>query len=123
MLLVCGFTIITDGFDFDGQALAFGCGCGAIYSFVGSWVWSHLSHDAYSAEGVYGHSPWGRRRSVRWQDISSARQFWLLNLRLLRVYATDGKITLLGLFPAQAAEFRKEIRRLAPHASPILNHL
>ena len=97
--------IIFGGFHFDVLELAFVSVVEAIYALVGSWVLSLLYPDAISPDGVYGHSFWGRRRLVCWRDIASARSIRILNVRLLRVSATDGEVTWLGLFPARKAEF------------------
>jgi hypothetical protein len=123
VLGMCSLIIIRHGFHFFGDALAVATGCELILSFFGSWILSLLYPYAFSAEGIYGYSFWGRRRFVSWQDISSIRTFRVLNLPWLRVYAIGGKITWLGLFQSQDTEFRQEIRRLAPPTSPILNYV
>ena len=126
MILVLICNLITDGLHFDRQRLAFWSGFGLValvFSIGYSWMLSLLFPDAFSADGIYGHSFWGRRRFVRWQDISSAQTFRLGNLRWIRVYATDGNITWLALFQSRDIEFRHEIKRLAPPSSPVLNCL
>jgi hypothetical protein len=115
--------LATDGWHFDRHAAAFASGFEAVFSLGASWMLSLLFPDGFSEKGIYGHSFWGRRRFVGWQDVAAARTLRLFNLRFLRVYATDGKVTWLALFQSQGAEFRQEIRRLAPPESLVLKCL
>jgi hypothetical protein len=126
MILVLIHNLISNGLHFDPSRLAFLSGFGLValvFSIGYSWMISLLFPDAFSADGIYGHSFWGRRRFVRWHDIASAQTFRLGNLRWLRVYAADGNITWLALFQSRDIEFRQEIKRLAPPGSPVLNYL
>lgn len=123
MAMVILLIVITDGFHFDRRALAIATGTALAFSIAYSWMLSCLFPAAFSAEGIYGHSFWARRRFVRWPDVASARTFRLANLRWLRVYAADGTVTWLPLFQSQGAEFCEEIRRLAPPGNPILSRL
>jgi hypothetical protein len=92
-----------------------------------SLLWACLLHiffpASFTADGIYGHSFWGPRRFVRWQDIKEARTFRSFNLNWLRIYATDNTVTWLALFQSHQTAFREEIQRLAPVGNPILNHL
>lgn len=89
-----------------------------------AWLLSVGYPASFSADGVYGHSFWGTRSFVRWQDIAVARTFRLLNLRWLRIYTTDySKVVWLALFQSHKAEFLQEIQRLAPVDSPVFKHL
>ena len=115
--------VIRHGFDIDLSALTVATGVAFIFSIIYSWVLALIFPVAFSSDGIYGHSFWGRRRFVRWQDISSVRTFRLANLQWLRVYAADEKVTWLALFQSHGIEFRQEIRRLAPQGNPILNRL
>lgn len=115
--------VIEDGLHFDQRALAFATGFAVVLSIVCSWILSLVFPAAVSSDGIYGHSFWGRRRFIRWQDISSVHTFRLVSFRWLRVYNTDGRVTWLALFQSRGTEFRQEIRRLAPPSSPVLNHL
>jgi hypothetical protein len=118
--------VITEGLHFDRGEWAFASEFALVawvFSVGYAWMLSLLCPDAFSADGIYGHSFWGRRRFVRWQDISSVQSFWLGNLRWLRVYAVDGKITWLALFQSRDIEFRQEIKRLAPPTSPVLKYV
>jgi len=120
--LVFCLLLILAGLDFG--ELAFASVFWVVYSFVASLMLSYLFPDAISPEGVYGHGFWGQRQFVRWQDVAAARTLRILNLGWLRVYSTtDSKTTWLGLFHSRSAEFREEIKRLAPPDSPILNCL
>ena len=96
----------------------------AIWSFVWAWMISLCFPAALATEGVYGHSFWGPRRFVRWQDMAAARTFRLFNLRWLRIYSTaDNRVTWLPLFQSRRAEFCGEVQRLAPPDSPLLKPL
>ncbi len=78
----------------------------------------------FSPDGIFGHSLWGRRSLVRWQDISMVRKFNLANLAYLRIYSGPGGKTIwLPLFQSRSAEFQEEIRKLAPANCPILSYL
>jgi hypothetical protein len=111
------------GWHIDGRALAFTTGAVLMFSFAYSWLMARLFPIGFSADGIYGHSFWGRRRFVSWQEIATARPRRLGNLRWLRVYAIDGKVTWVALFQSRDTEFQQEIRRLAPPGNPVLNHL
>lgn len=115
---------IKHGFHFYLRPLAIVAGCVVIYSLGASWMLSALNSAGFSADGIYGHSVWGRRRFVRWQDIAMARTFRFFNLRWIRLHAaTNKKVTWLPLFQTQKADFYLEIRRLAPPDSPVLRCL
>jgi hypothetical protein len=116
--------LILDGLHFDPQALAGASVSVPVSSLIGAWMLSIFYPASFSVDGIYGHSFWGRRRFARWQDIAAARTFSLLNLRWLRIYTIgDGKVTWLALFQSDKVEFRREIQRLAPAGSPVLNHM
>lgn len=86
-----------------------------------AWIISSCCPVALTNEGIYGHSIWGKRQLIRWQDMASARTFTVLNLTWLRIYPTDGnKVTWIALFQAHDDEFSREIQRLAPADSPVL---
>lgn len=130
MLAAWGLIFILHGLGFSpdrhafAMAVAIGmpltCISSAIISIGGAWIISVCFPDAVSADGLYGHSFWGRRRFVCWQDISKAHKFQLAYLPLLRVYGADGKVSWLALFPAKKKEFLEEIRKFAPSDSPVL---
>jgi hypothetical protein len=114
------YVIAKDGWNFNRHALAFAIGFQVVFALVMSWMLSLLFPIAFSVNGVYAHSFWGNRRFIAWQDVASARTLQLLNLRWLRIYSTDGKVTWLAMFQSRGSAFRQEIRRLAPADSPIL---
>jgi len=77
-----------------------------------------------SPDGICGHSFWGRQCFIRWPDFAVIRRFNLVNLPYLRIYSrTDKKVIWLPMFQSRPAEFREAILKVAPPASPILNHL
>jgi hypothetical protein len=115
--------VITEGFHINWGALTFASGFAFVFPIAYSWMLSLLLPSAFSADGIYGHSFWGPRRFVRWQDIASVRTFRLVNLLWLRIYATDGTVTWLPLFQSRSQEFRQEIQRLAALNSPVLNYI
>jgi hypothetical protein len=123
MALILCFNLITDGLHVDLHALVIVGGFGVIFSFLWSWLMSVGFPVGFSKDGFYGYSFWGRRRFVSWQQIATARTFRLFNLKWLRIYAADGKITCLALFQSHGTEFREEIRRLAPPSNPVLQLL
>src|SRR5271165_2523423 len=112
-VLVC-LVLVKDGRHFDRRALAYAAGFQVLFSLGCSWLLSLFFPEAFSPDGIYGHSFWGQRSFVAWRDVTAARTFRLLNLRWLRVYSTSGKVTWVALFQSQGTEFRQEVRRLAP---------
>jgi hypothetical protein len=76
-----------------------------------------------TAEGVHAHSVWGFPRFIRWQDIKTVRKFSLPILPWLRLYPADGSSPVwLSMFPASPDQFKLEVQKLAPPASPIRGH-
>lgn len=120
LLGLCSVVLMLDGMQFDQRALAFASASVLVCSLVGAWLLSRQFPAAFSADGIYGHSFWGRRRFVRWQGIAAAQPFRLLNLRWLRIYRIDySEVIWLALFQSHKAEFEREMRRLAPAGSAI----
>ena len=113
--------VLDEGLRFDRAAIRFGllvCTPGAL---VMSWMISRCFSGVVSTDGIQGHSVWGSRRFIRWQDIEKVRSFDLFHLRYLRLFSRQGrKVTWIALFQARAEEYRTEIQRLAPSDSPIL---
>jgi hypothetical protein len=107
----------------DGRALTVASGYGLIFSFVWSWLMALFLPVGFSAEGIHGYSFWGRRRFVAWPAVTKARTFGLLNLKYLRIYGADGRVTWLPLFPSKRAEFQQEIRKFAPVGNPVLDYI
>jgi hypothetical protein len=122
LLLVCCATFLIHGFRCDLHRFLIAILQVAILSVGGSWLISLMYTSAFSAEGIYGHSFWGVRRFVRWQDIADAKACKLANLPWLRVYGANGKVTWLALFQVQKNEFWQEIRKHAPADSTVLRH-
>jgi len=120
MLLLCCIIVMRDGFHFDFGALAITSVFAAVFSIGWSWMVSLSFRAAFSADGVYGHSFWGFRRFVRWQDIVGARPFRFANLPWLRIHGADGQVTWLALFQVRKSDFWQEIRKFAPPDSPVL---
>jgi hypothetical protein len=97
---------------------SFGC------AFIWAWIIFLLFPALISGQGIRGHSFWGMRRFVGWEEIVKVKKFSLFGLPYLRIFsATDGKVTWLPLFQSQMVEFRNEIRKFAPSNSPLLAHL
>ena len=95
-----------------------------IWAFVGAWIFSLFFPAWISSAGIHGHSFWGIRRFIQWQDVTRVRKFTFLNLPWLRVYSrVDGKVTWLPLFQSCPIEFQEEIRRFAQPNNLFLEHL
>jgi hypothetical protein len=78
----------------------------------------------FSADGIYGSSPLGFRRFIRWTEIARVRKLTILNLQFLRLNSgVDGRETVLPVFQARKREFREEIIKFAPPDSPILKFM
>jgi hypothetical protein len=95
-----------------------------ILSLIGACLLSRFCPTTISADGVTTQSFTGGQRSVRWQDITTAKTLRVLNLKWILVYpAGETKAIQVPLFQPPKAEFIQEIQRLAPPGNPILNHL
>jgi hypothetical protein len=115
-----GLVITQDGLDDVGSATCFGLVVSLPLALLVSWILSRCFPDIVSREGIYGHSFWGIRRFVRWQDIGKVRGLRLFHLRFLKLYSSaDQRVTWIGLFQARAQDFRHEIQSVAPSDSPI----
>jgi hypothetical protein len=120
-LVFMGLVVLDEGLRFNGAAIWFGLLVCLPVAWVVSWMLSRCFPDIISTDGIQGHSFWGLRRFVRWQDIKEARDLRLFHLRFLRLYSgQDQKVTWIGLSQARNRDFRREIQRLAPSDSPIL---
>jgi hypothetical protein len=116
--------LIRDGRAELGAAVPFGLFGLAPIALILAWVLSRCFSDIVSEEGIYGHSFWGVRRFVRWQDVRQVRRFRALNLRFLRVYSSvDSAVTWIGSSWMHVPEFRREIERVSPSDSPIREFL
>ena len=72
------------------------------FAWFVSWFISRFFPDIITADGIQGHSFWGLKRFIRWQDIREARPFQLFNLRFLRLYSKqDQSVTWIGLLPLE----------------------
>src|SRR5438093_1557027 len=86
----------------DISGLFIGAAGGALAGFLYTWGITLCFTLKLAPEGVYGHSFWGVRRFIRWQDIGEVRPFRLLNLRYLRLYgAGKSSPTWIALFLAR----------------------
>lgn len=73
-----------------------------------------------SPEGISGHSIWGIRRFIRWDEIAKVRSFTILNLRSARLFSsTDGKVTWISLFPEEPEGFRRAVAEVMPLGCPL----
>ena len=116
--------LFDDGLNFNRIAVAIGAVGGIIIGLVCSWLFAKSSPLILSDDGISGHSVWGTRRFIRWQDIEKVRPFKMLNLRYLRLYArANSRVTWVAMFQAQPADFRSELERLVPLDSKILSYL
>jgi hypothetical protein len=123
-LLLC-FLMIQYGFNLDWHFLL---KLSVFFAIPFSLVWasgiSFFCPAAFSSNGIYAHSFWGKRRFIAWKDIGSIRKFVLFNLPWLRIYSSiDGTVTWLPLFQSHPTEFRQTIKELAPPNNPILASL
>ena len=108
----------------DVTIMLIGAAGGALAGFLYAWIISVCFTVKFGSNGVYGHSFWGVRRFIAWQEIAEIRPFRLLNLRFLRLYRSDRTgPTWIPLFLASRSEWVEEVRRLAPSENPILEHL
>jgi hypothetical protein len=97
---------------------------GLVVQLLGTWLAWQFFPVVLSKEGLHGHSVWGVRRFMRWQDIAAARPFRVFNLLWLRLYSKDGKdVIWLAMFQSRPAQFKDEVRKLASPDNPLLKHL
>lgn len=120
-----GAIILMEGFrQVNVVALFLGVLVGAPVVFLNVWLISLCFTMELTSEGVFGHSFWGIRRFIGWQDIGTVRPFHFLNLRFLRLYPPGGTCpTWIALFQAHKTEFVQELQRLLPPDSPVRNYL
>jgi hypothetical protein len=124
VVIAGGYEVALNRFALVWRALLVGFAAGVPVAWFGAWTLARYFPAAVSSEGLYGHSVWGVRRFIRWQDITAVKGFRILNLRWLRVYSrVDKEVVWLAMFQSRPIEFQDEIRRLAPEGSPLLNHL
>jgi hypothetical protein len=125
MPLAFGAIILMEGFSqVNVVALFLAVLVGAAVGFLYVWLLSLCFTTELTSEGVFGHSFWGIRRFIRWQDIANVRPFNFLNLRCLRLYPPgDTGPTWIALFQAHKTEFMRELQRLVPPDSPVRNYL
>jgi hypothetical protein len=98
----------------------FGLPCALLMAVMMCWLYPA----GFSADGIYAHSSWGKRRYINWLEIEKVRKFTIFNLRWLRIYSSvSGKVAWLPLFQSRPTEFRNEIQKFAPPDNPLLNHL
>ena len=93
------------------------------FALIMSWLLAVFFPTIVTPEGIYGHSVWGNRRFIRWQDIDHVKPFKLLNLRYLRLYSKDQTVTWINLFPANPAQYYGTLRRLAPADAALLRFI
>lgn len=106
-----------------GRALPAAIAAGLVAQVLGTWMARRFFPVVLSEQGLSAHSFWGVRRFMCWQDIASTRSIRILNLLWLRLYSRDGKeVIWLAMFQSRPAEFRAELRKLAPPGHPLLNH-
>jgi len=117
--------IFTEGLHrVDVPALFIGALAGALAGLVYAWVLTLCFTLKLTPEGVLGHSVWGLRRFIRWQDLATIRPFRFFSLRYLRLYPESGNRPIwIALFLARRADFEQELERLAPPDCPIRKYL
>lgn len=95
-----------------------------LFSFVFASVMSVSFPTYISVHGIHGHSFWGKRRFIGWNEIAEAKKFTMFNLKYVHLYpVASRKFLSLPLFQSSQAEFLSEIAKFAPPDSPIRNHL
>ena len=108
----------------DGGALLIGVVVGGLGSFLYAWLLTLCFTLKLTPEGVFGHSCWGIRRFVGWQEIVAVKPFRFLNLRYLRLFQNGRACPVwMPLYQAHKSEFEQELKRLAPPNSPIRSYL
>ena len=91
---------------------------------ITTWVFYFAFPVGISSSGIYGHSIWGFRRFIGWQDIARVKKIRVLNLEWLRIYsAVNGKVTWLAHFQKEPTKFIEEIHKQAPPNNTVLTFL
>ena len=105
-------------------ALGLSTAAGIAISLLGSWVVSKLFPGALSGGGVHGHTFWGRKSIVPWDEIVSVKPFALANLRWVLIYSSkQRKTTWFSLFQSQPADLLDAVAQLGPPDNALLRHL
>jgi hypothetical protein len=122
--LLCS-VLVADGLKhFHREAFAVAGISVVVFSFALAQVLPLLCPCAFSPDGVYGQSAWGRPRFVRWREIAAARRLRILHLQWLLIYpATQSRTIWVGPAKARDADFNREVQRFAPVGNPVLNCL
>jgi len=121
LVIVCCLTIRLEGWrGLDLKSLFEGAVAIELAGLAFAWVISVCFPNKLGPSGVDGHSFWGVRRFIRWQDIQRASPFRYLGFKFLRLYPGGGRgATWIAFSQARQKEFEEEIRKLAPLESPI----
>lgn len=119
--LTCIAEVIERDPRFAWSSFAIACGSGIVLSFLLAWLLSLMYPTKLDSEGVHGYSFLGLRSFVLWTDIESVRGFRLLNLKYIKLYSKQtGRVTWLGLFPADQTAFWKAIKDFCPSENPLM---
>jgi hypothetical protein len=114
LFLVC-FSFIREREAFRLSDLMLGAGFLLPVAIIVAGIFSFLFPIRLAPDGIH---------AIRWQDIKTVRKFSLPLLPWLRLYDADGSSAVwLAMFQSAPAQFKLELERLAPPASPILSHL
>jgi hypothetical protein len=104
-------------------SLLIGAAGGVLAAFLCAWLVALYFTLKVGPHGVYGHSFWGVRQFVGWQEIADIRTFDFFNLGFLRLYGVGRtRPVWMPLFLARRAECVQELRRVAPPGNPVLAH-
>ena len=88
---------------------------GIFVVYIMAFLISRFCPVGFKSGGVFGHSFWGFRSFIRWQNIKMVRPCKFFNLLFIRLYSNENsKVTWLMFSPKEPAKFRKEFLRLAP---------
>jgi hypothetical protein len=124
VVMAGGYELLVNRSTLDWRALAVCFAAGVPVAWLGVWMLSRWFPVALSSEGLYGHSVWGVRRFIRWQDVSAVKRFRVFNLRWLLISSrVDKEVVWLAMFQSRPIEFKDEIRKLAPKDNPLLTQL
>jgi hypothetical protein len=95
-----------------------------VYAFVFAVAISLFYPCSITSTGVYGHSFWGLRRYLGWNEISAAKKKRIGNLVFLSLSSkTGGAAIWLPLFQSRRAEFVETVRKSASPNHPVLSQL
>ena len=120
-LLGTAMIVIDYGFNLRPLGLVLAYAGAALCAFGFQFLLSRLSFVEVSPDGIAGSTFWGRRGFVRWNQIRSARRYYLFPMGVIWVRASDNSPALwLPTHVNRQRNLAEHLRNFAPTGNPLL---